>query len=595
MRCALTSALAAAFTLLAATAATPQHQHGMSANTPYQCGPPPPLTATTVPLWTGVDSTVQPGFPLTTHGSQQDSVRAYFNQGLAWMYGYNFGEAVLSFRKAAIFDPQCALCFWGVATALGANINEPTIAQRWTMAAAETDTASLRMVTGGASPIERALIEAAGVRFLPLPQGVDNMSPVEFKRRRQRMDQLYADALQKIRLANPTNATVGTLAAEAQLNLHPWDWWNNDGTAKWPATDSAVAFAGAVLRQHPRHVGAAHIWIHALEASQRPESAYPQAVFLASLMPGSAHLTHMPSHIFHRVGEYRRGVEHNQHATRMDLTYLNFRGWEWRYPMYYAHDNDFLWVSATLVGMQHDAATSADSLMRIMSQQLLDCYGNAQHFLTAPSLVAMRFGQWQRVLDIPSPYRTYRVAYPLGIWHFTRGWAYLRQGKIDDAFASRDSLYEIAGLVGLRNDSVVNNSARELLQIAGQTLSGEIEAAQGNYPRALRLLRSAVERQDALNYDEPPPFFYPARHSLGAVLLMSGTPENLAEAEAVYRTDLGLNDGARFPVNRNRQNGWAYRRMVNTMLAMGKDTTEWGQDFARVWEKGTPVPPGSRY
>jgi hypothetical protein len=269
MRHTRTSALAAAFTLLAATAATPQHQHGVSANTPYQCGPPPPLTATTVPLWKGVDSTVVPGFALTTHGSQRDSVRAYFNQGLAWMYGYNFGEAVLSFRKAAFFDPQCALCFWGVATALGANINEPTIAQRWTMAAAETDTAFLRMGSGGASAIERALIEAAGVRFLPLPANVETMPADTFRNRRQAMDQLYAAALQKIRLDNPTNATVGTLAAEAQLNLHPWDWWNNDGTAKWPATDSAVAFAGAVLRLQPRHVGAAHIWIHALEASRR--------------------------------------------------------------------------------------------------------------------------------------------------------------------------------------------------------------------------------------------------------------------------------------------------------------------------------------
>jgi tetratricopeptide (TPR) repeat protein len=595
MRYALASTLAAAFTLLGATAATPQHQHGVTANTPYQCGPPPPLTATTVPLWAGVDSTVEPGFTLTTHGSQQDSVRAYFNQGLAWMYGYNFGEAVLSFRKAARFDPECALCFWGVATALGANINEPTIAQRWKMAAAETDTAFRRMGTGGASPIERALIASAAARFLPLPSNVETMPADSFRKRRQVMDQRYAAALQAIRLRNPTNATVGTLAAEAQLNLHPWDWWNNDGTAKWPATDSAVAFAGAVLRQQPRHVGAAHIWIHALEASQRPDSAYPQAVFLDSLMPGSAHLTHMPSHIFHRVGEYRRGVEHNQQATAMDLRYLNFRGWEWRYPMYYAHDNDFLWISATLVGMRDDATTSADSLMKIMSQQLLDCYGNAQHFLTAPSLVAMRFGDWERVLHIPSPYLTYRVAYPRGIWHFTRGWAYLRQGDIAHAQASLDSVYRIARSVGLAHDSVVNNSAEELLLIAGQTLSGEIKAAQRNYDQAIPLLRAAVQRQDALNYDEPPAFFYPARHSLGAVLLMRGTPDDLAEAEAVYRTDLGLNDGARFPVNRNRQNGWAYRGMVNTMLAMRKNTTEWTQDFVRVWEPGTPIPPGSRY
>jgi tetratricopeptide (TPR) repeat protein len=592
MRPALTSTLAAAFVLLGAATAMAQHQHGMGAHTPYQCGPPPPLTAGTVPLWPGVAGTVTAGFTVTTHGTRPDSVRAYFNQGIAWMYSYNFGEAVLSFRKAAFFDPKCAACFWGVATALGANINEPTIAQRWTMAAAHTDTAIALM--GDASHIEKELIESAAVRFLPLPANVDSMPPAQFASRRQAMDQGYAAALQAIRLENPTNLTVGTLAAEAQLNLHPWDWWNNDGTAKWPATDSAVAFAAAVLRQDPRYVGAAHIWIHALEGSYRPDSAYAQAVFLDSLMPGSAHLTHMPSHIFHRVGEYRRAVEHNQRATGMDLRYLNFRGWEWRYPMYYAHDNDFLWVSATFVGMRNAATTSADSLMRIMSQQLLDCYGNAQHFLTAPNLVANRFGEWDRVLSIPSPYLTYKVQYPRAMWHYTRGWAFLRKGNFAEAEANRDSVYAIARAVGPA-DSVSNNSTQSLLWVAGAILSGEILAAQRNFAPALDSLRTAVRRQDALNYDEPPPFFYPARHSLGAVLLMRGAMGDLVEAERVYRTDLGLNDGANFPVNRSRQNGWAYRGMVNTMRAMHKDPAEWERDFVRVWEPGSPIPPGSRY
>jgi tetratricopeptide (TPR) repeat protein len=595
MRYALTSTLAAAFTLLGASAATPQHQHAVTANTPYQCGPPPWLTANVVPLWPGVAGTANPGFVLTTHGSQQDSVRAYFNQGLAWMYSYNFGEAVLSFRKAAFFDPQCAMCFWGVATALGPNINEPIIAQRWKMAAAHIDSAWDRR--SGVSQIELRLLQSARARFLPVPPDVDNMPPARFATIRQQMDQIYAAALQEIRLANPTNLTVGTLAAEAQLNLHPWDWFYNDGRPKWPATDSAIAFARAVLRQDPRHVGAAHIWIHAIEASEYPDSAYPQAVWLDSRMPGSAHLTHMPSHIFHRVGEYRRAVEHNQRATAMDLQYLNFRGWEWRYPMYYAHDNDFLWVSATLVGMQDAATTSADSLMRIMSQQLLDCYGNAQHFLTAPNLVAMRFGQWDRVLAIPSPWLTYKVAYPRGIWHFTRGWAFLRKGDFANAQASRDSVYAIATAVGPA-DSVVNNSTQDLLRITGALLSGEILAAQNSFGPAIDSLRLAVERQDRLNYDEPPPFFYPARHSLGAVLLIRGAQGargDALEAERVYRTDLGLNDGGRFPINRTRQNGWAYKGMVNTMRALHRDPSVWQDSLDRVWDPRTPQPPASRY
>src|SRR4029079_16980540 len=125
----------------------------------------------------------------------------------------------------------------------------------------------------------------------------------------------------------------------------------------------------------------------------------------------NAHLNHMPSHIFHRLGEYGRGVGHNQRATVKDAEYLARRGWQWRYPMYYAHDNDFLWISATFVGLRRDAVAAADTLRSIVSNELLDCYSNAQHFLAAPNLVAMRFGEWNRVLGMPSPYGEFKVAY----------------------------------------------------------------------------------------------------------------------------------------------------------------------------------------
>jgi tetratricopeptide (TPR) repeat protein len=591
MRSVLTSALAAAFTLLGATAATPQHQHRVASDTPYQCGPPPPLVADTVPLWDGVAGTVD--FPITTHGPRRALVQAYFNQGMAWMYGYNFGEAVLSFRKAASFDSLCAMCYWGVATALGSNINEAIIAQRWKMASAHVDSAF--RVDGDATPSERHYLAAARARFQPLPLDVDHLPPARFKAVRARMDSLYARDLRGIWEGSGKHDLVaGTLFAEAELNLHPWDWWNNDGTPRWAATAEAVNGAREVLQRAPRYVGAAHIWIHALEGSQHPNLAYPQALFLDSLMRGSAHLTHMPSHILHRVGEYQRAVEHNQRATTMDLRYLNFRGWEWRYPMYYAHDNDFLWVSATFVGMQAAAATSADSLMKITSLPLLQCYSNAQHFLTAPGLVATRFGQWDRVLAIPSPYDAYPVAYPRAMWHYTRGWAYLRTGDTARARASRDSVVAIANTISA-DSTVSNNSTRALLRIAAAVLSGEILAAARQYDAAVVALQGAVQLQDSLEYDEPPAFFYPARHSLGAVLLERGLPGDAAAAEAVYRTDLGLADNDRFPINRNPQNGWAYRGMVNAMRAMGRDTTVWAAQFRRVWDPATPVPPGSRY
>lgn len=586
---------AAALVLLGATATDAQHQHGATAGGAYQCGPPPRVVADVVPLWQGVAGTVH--VPITTHGAHRDSVQAYFDQGVAWMYGYNFGEAVLSFRKAARFDPACTLCWWGVASALGPNINEPIIAQRWKMASAYVDTA--RMLGRDAQEWERDYLGAARARFQPLPANVDHMDPGEFAWIRQNMDRAYYNALQDIwqtsLRARAPDLTAATMYAEAALNLHPWDWWNNDGTARWPETDTAVAVSALVLRVDPRHVGAAHIAIHAREASQSPDSALRAAGILTSLMPGSAHLNHMPGHIYHRTGQYALSVSHNQAAVVLDSIYEKIRGAEWRYPMYYAHDNEFLWVSGSFVGKAADAETAASRLRGIVDTALVRCYSNAQHFLAAPGLVGMRFGKWTSVLDVPSPWPTFSQPYPRGMYHYTRGYAYLRTGQTAKASAQLDSLRAIAESIPA-NAMVSNNSARTLLRISAQILSGEMLAARGDFDAALPQLREAVALQDALDYDEPPPYFYPARHSLGAVLLQRGRPRDLAEADSVYRTDLGLMDGRNvYVINRNPKNGWALRGMVNTARALGRDTTQWSTQFRQAWDPKTPVPPGSRY
>ena len=49
----------------------------------------------------------------------------YFDQGLRLAWGFNHAEAQRAFRKAQQLDPQCAMCFWGEAYALGPNINVP--------------------------------------------------------------------------------------------------------------------------------------------------------------------------------------------------------------------------------------------------------------------------------------------------------------------------------------------------------------------------------------------------------------------------------------------------------------------------------------
>jgi tetratricopeptide (TPR) repeat protein len=96
--------------------------------------------------------------------------------------------------------------------------------------------------------------------------------------------------------------------------------------------------------------------------------------------------------------------------------------------------------------------------------------------------------------------------------------------------------------------------ASTLLELAGHVLEGEILAARGETDAAVEALSRAVEIQDDLSYIEPPAWYYPVRHNLGAVLVEA---DRFAEAEAVYRQDL-----RQFP-----ENGWSLFGLHQSLFA----------------------------
>src|SRR5919106_6076325 len=71
------------------------------------------------PLWEGLGTL---SHPITTDSEQ---AQRYFDQGLRLTYAFNHAEAWRAFKQAQALDPGCAMCFWGEAFVLGANINAP--------------------------------------------------------------------------------------------------------------------------------------------------------------------------------------------------------------------------------------------------------------------------------------------------------------------------------------------------------------------------------------------------------------------------------------------------------------------------------------
>ena len=212
----------------------------------------------------------------------------YFDEGLILTYGFNHAAAIRSFTDATQLDPSCAMCYWGIALALGPNINAPMADAAVPEAYAALQKA--QELAPGASTLEQAYIRALAARYAPEPIADRTL-----------LDQAYADAMRELSRRYPDDLDAATLFAEALMDLTPWNFWTKDGKPT-DYTDEIVATLESVLAHSPNHPGANHYYIHAVEASRSPERAIPSAERLERLVPGAGHLVHMPAHVYWRVG-----------------------------------------------------------------------------------------------------------------------------------------------------------------------------------------------------------------------------------------------------------------------------------------------------
>ncbi len=494
-------------------------------------------------------------FPITT---TEPLAQRYFNQGIRLVFAFNHEEAIRSFAEAARLDPDAAMAYWGTALALGPNINAPMDREQERRAyeALQNGRARLAHVT----PRERAYINALTARY-SISQEAD----------RKAMDRAYADAMRGVFRNNPDDLNAATLFAESLMDLRPWDFWTNDGRPQ-AETPEIVEVLERVLARDPNHPGACHYYIHTVEASSNPGRALPCAKRLATLMPGAGHLVHMPSHIYVRLGMYEEATDSNLHAIATDRHYLEDRTPTGPYPSgYYPHNIRFLWMALTMQGRSAEALQTARDLIDAISLEAIRAVPNMEAFVPTPLFALVRFGRWNDVLREPPP--PFDLNYSTAIWHYARGLAFVAKGRLDRA---EDERREVERAVDLMpGDRIVgNNSAKTILEVALQTLSGQLSARGGQTDVAIRHLQEAVRLQEQLRYYEPPDWYYPARQTLGSLLLAAGRP---AEAEAVFREDLRQtpeNPWSLFGLNQSLR-----ARQANADAAVVEDR------FRRAWRR----------
>jgi len=493
--------------------------------------------------------------------TSSDLAQRYFDQGLTLAYGFNHLEAERSFREAARLDDQCAICLWGAALVLGPNINDPVPPPDRETKAYETLQEAVARAEH-ASEKERALIEALQARYAKTP-------PSD----RSSLNLAYADAMRSVAKRFPDDLHIQVLFAEAMMDTMPWAYWTENGEPK-PLTEEVFATLDRVLERDPNHPGANHFYIHAVE-QEHPERGVRAADNLRRKVPGAGHLVHMPSHIYIRVGRYHDGSLANELAVEADNDYVAQCRAQGIYPVAYVpHNHHFLWATTTMEGRSADALAAARhtaehadrSLMREPQMAML------QHFASIPYYALVRFGKWGEILKEPAPDAD--LLYPTAVWHYARGMALARTGRLDEAKKELANARTIAADPSLEETRLWGlNSTSSLAHIAALVLDAEIAAANKNTKRAVTQLRKAIEIEDGLIYGEPPDWFYPVRQNLGAILLEAGQAR---AAEQVYLADL-----ARFP-----DNGWSLMGLTQSLRAQGKEkeAQEVQRRFDKAWE-----------
>lgn len=493
--------------------------------------------------------------PITTASPK---AQRYFDQGLRLVFAFNHEEAVNSFEEAAKLDPKAAMPHWGIALALGPNINMPMDREAEKRAYEAIQQARSR--AEGATPKERVYIEALALRYSVDPDA-----------KRETLDHAYAEAMGKVAAQYRDDADAATLYAEAMMDLQPWDYWTPEGQPKGRANE-IVSTLERALTLNPDHPGACHYYIHAVEASPKPERALPCARRLPDLMPGAGHLVHMPGHIYLRLGMYKEAAEQNVHATAIDHEYLAHRQLTGIYPMgYYPHNVHFLWSALTMEGRSQEAIKAARNLRELVPWEAAKQVPALEEFTPSLLFSLVRFGQWEEILSLPRP--PAELSYTTAIWHYARGMAFAATKRFDEAQQEHKALLDLAG--SLPEDRTLGvTPVVDLARIAERVLAGEIAARQGHDDEAVTILNGAAKLEDALRYYEPPLWHIPVRHSLGAVLLQAKRP---AEAERVYRLDL----------TQHPHNGWALFGLKQSLEAQQKTKEAAAVEaaFRKAWER----------
>ena len=469
---------------------------------PQVCGPPAPKDeGAPVAEMVMVDGFGTGGFAIATANPE---AQAWFNHGVRLRWAFEHNESVRAFRKARLLDPNCAMCAWGEAWAMGPNLNGGGGGEETRLAALKAARDARRMARR-ATPMQRQMIDALVQRY---------------SGREESRSGRFATAMDRIARRNPADVTVAAITADAWM-LKADEWWDDDGKAADPGITRAMAILEQTLAHAPDDPGAIHLYIHLTEWSDDPHKAIPYGERLAALAPGASHLVHMPSHTFYRVGRYKDAMMSNVAAVALDRRYDGLArppGGVPGMPLH-GHNIHFGMGGALMAGGDVEGLKLAEWFLEVFPDIPAD---NLWRQMTANNAYAIygRFAEAERVAALKEPPASHpmlRIS-----WRYARGEAAAWAG---DASAVRA---EAAAIAALREDAAfsagpMQERRRDFTELSQRVLEGRAAMIEGDHAAALAAYGRAAELQGkGEEGGDPPVIWYPTRRSLAAAMLASG-------------------------------------------------------------------------
>jgi tetratricopeptide (TPR) repeat protein len=494
--------------------------------------------------------------------------QAWFDQGLSLMNDFWDYEAQKAFEQSVRVDPNCAMCWWGLAQAEGIRDGDSKVYG----ARALAEAVRLKNRAGGAGEL---YIEAA--QAYSVAKDHDNAQEIAIWR--------------KLVKKYPKDIEARIFLAET-LN----DGYDDAGEPK-PGRKEGISILESVLRDAPDDSAANHYWIHAIEPGNHPELALKSSALLASLAPTSGHMVHMPGHIYYRVGNYPEAEHWFNASMDADEKYMREQHVGVDNDWNYVHNMMYAIANLMEQGKLAEANTLSDRLAGARGQLSATLYiwsaRNQMARISNRLPVALRIADWDSVLTmlgqakIGDGEKTTNLRFLAAeLGDFATGMKALESNDVAAAQtasdrmdaglwrlqheldgASKDAAKAKAGAEANPDASTSANPGKDAqkdqppmvptmpdanavplvksLSIASMELQAGVLAARGKLEAAKKLYASARLEEKNLGYHEPPFYIRPVGENEAAALIRA---KDYTGAKAAYEAALAERPNSGFPL-----------------------------------------------